>query len=361
MRGNADDIRLCVYRSEEDAAGIALTNFVSYECVADLFTASDAFSFAAMESAAIDAGMMVKLFVNGVCELSGIIDRVENSYSKSGRSSIVSGRDMGGLLCDHCCATYGDILGGKTLRQIATMLLSDVPFARRCPVVFQDGCERLDKAYAFKKINPGDTVFDVLKRCATGRGLLFYVAPDGTFVFGKPVTTGTPQFSLVCRHDYPYANNVETGKITYDISEAFSQVTVLGQVQGETEYGLPDMINISVTERQAPTRPPLVPYYKPSIVSINNDDLAPRREAKRIVEQSRAKALAMEYVVTGHAQNGRNWAINTMAHVDDDNFVIGNRRVSGDFLIYSRVFTRDRTAGTTTKVVLGYPGVLIND
>jgi prophage tail gpP-like protein len=338
-------------------------DFIAYTVDSDLFLAADAWSFDHYKvDQGFAAGQKVQLFVNGHPELTGIVDRVEMSYDKKGKKLVVSGRDMMGLVCDHHCEHFSKdkILDGKTILQVAQMLLADVPLIdRHIKIVGFDGATgRFDAKYTYEKIDLGETVFDVIRRFADGRGLLFWCEPDGTFTLGKPKDKGAAIFSLRCKKDAPEQNNVLSATIASDISQSYSSVTVSGQCQGLDEWDLPTTVNVKATK--ALSVPDEFPFYKPLVHKVNKDTTSAKREASRLLEQSKARMLSFEYVVKGHSQNGKNWTANEICHIEDDNFTLNGHALSGDFLIYGRTFSRDKSK-TTTTLKLGLPGVILSE
>ena len=212
--------------------------------------------------------------------------------------------------------------------------------------------------------------FRFLRRFADGWGLLFYSEVDGTFRFGKPKAKGPALYYLYCRKSDPSRNNILSGTVATNIGESYSSVTVIGQVQGEqtvgfvqsgaTEIPITQEIPTNVKATKALSVPDEFPFYKPLVHWLNKDTTSAAREASRLLEQSKAKMLSLEYTVPFHSQNRQNWQINEMCHVEDENIYVKGKYLSGDFLIYSRTFVRDKTQ-SITKLKLGLPGVILHD
>jgi len=90
----------------------AIKNWLSYTIEADIYTADDAFSLElAHPETDVTAGKRCELYVNGTLELTGIIDRVNKSYDKSGQKLRVEGRDLMGLLVDSYCEEFFTLQG----------------------------------------------------------------------------------------------------------------------------------------------------------------------------------------------------------------------------------------------------------
>lgn len=349
--------------------GKRVENFESYSIEADLYTADDAFSLELVNpETQVSAGNRCELTVNDTLELTGIIDRVTKGYDKSGVRLRVEGRDLMGLLVD----TYAEdfvTVQGKTVKDLAELLIGKtfrhpaLPFMSRGSIIYQEnivgklkGKKRtadqpstafLDTPQKLSQIEPGMTVFEVLRTYAMSRGLMFYAMPDGTFVFGRPRTGGGATYQLTCRRD-GYGNNVLAGERVDDISKRYSKVTVITQRQGQDADGMTaGTVNIKATKEDT-----TFPFYKPFVTRLNNDSQSPALHARLLLEKQRHDGFSLSYRVPGHSQDGTNWRINEICQVKDE--ILG---VSDSYLIYGRTFERSK-AGTFTRLRLGPPGVI---
>jgi len=328
--------------------GNRIENFESYSIEADLYTADDAFSLELSNpGVTIKAGARCELYVNDKRALTGIVDMVDRGGDKSGTHLKLEGRDLMGLLVDSYCEEFLD-LQGISLKALAERLLKKVPFINRKAVQYQDGAlKKVDTAQNFTKIEPGQTVFDVLKTYAMSRGLMFFSLEDGAFVFGKPRTGGAPLYRLIRRKSDPRENNVESGNLVENIARRYSKYVITGQQQG-TDSISPEGINTPPTTVTDPT----FPFYKPYYETDQNDGQSPLKHARMRMEQNRFEGFQLQYTVPFHSQNGENWRINEICHVTDEDL-----EIDGDYLIYSRTFKLDKS-GSYTELKLSYPGVV---
>ena len=345
-------------------AGHRIEKFKAYEIEADLYTADDAFSLeVAKPEITIKRGMRCELYVNGILELTGIIDKTTRRGDKSGLTVKLDGRDLIGLVVDSYCEEFVTV-EGKKLKDLAEMLLKDVPFINRKNITYQEnivgklkGKKRtvdepllgyMDTPQKISQIEPGMTKFEVLKNYAASRGMMFFAMPDGTFVFGRPKAKGEPVFTLT-RLKSGVGNNIKDGEEIDDISKRYSKITVIGQQQGQDDFAL-DATKINTKSVQ---EDPEVPFYKPYVTRDNNDSQSPALHARFIMETQRHQGYQLHYTVSGHSQNGKNWRINELCRVRDEEFGI-----DGVFLIYGRTMARDRQQGTITRLKLGTPGLV---
>lgn len=344
------------------AAGRRLEKFLRYRIEADLFCADNYFSLELADPGfAIDPGMRCELQVNGTLALTGIIDRVTDGDDKRGSTLSVEGRDLMGLLVDSYVEEFPD-KENTTLKELAEQLLATVPFINRKAICFQAGLagaaanktkDSADAALAAlgvgqknSHVEPGRTIFEVLKAAAMSRGATFFGLPDGTFVFGRPKASGQPVFTIVHRRDGAGNNTFKTTRVR-DISRRYSKISVIGQQQGDDLLAA-DQINVqaTVSDEEAP-------FYKPYVAVLNDDDKSPQEHARMLLEMQRAESFQLVYSIPGHSQNGRNWTVNELCRVRDQ-----KRGIDGSYLIVSRAFELSKQDGRFTEIRLSYPGVI---
>lgn len=344
--------------------GQRIERFLEYTIESDIYTADDAFSLElANPEVEIRRGQKCELYVNDQLELTGIIDKVSRKYGKAGLTLRVEGRDLMGLLVDSYCEQFVTVQGMK-LSALAEMLLKTVPFINRKKIIYQEnivgklkGKKKatdqpligyLDTPQKLSQIEPGMTVFEVLRNYAASRGLMFFLLPDGTFVFGRPKAKGEPAYNLVCTLAGE-GNNVLEGEEIDDISKRYSKITVIGQQQGQEGFGM----DATQIHTKASAEDKEFPFYKPFVAKDNNDSQGPALHARFLREQQRHQGYQLHYRVQGHGQNSNNWQINELCQVHDE--VLG---IDGVFLIYGRTMERSRQSGTTTSLKLGPPGLV---
>lgn len=340
--------------------GIKVEHFLSYQISSDLYTPADGFRLeVANPETEIKKGLVCEIYINDQRELTGIVDKVNRKVNKSGVSLSVEGRDLMGLLVDSYCESWKTITGYK-LKDLADMLLANVPLINRKEVVYQDNIAGKEKksgssgllagsetAQKISQIEPGMTIFDVLKNYSLSRGMLFYCEPDGKLVFGRPMAKGASEYTLTLLKS-GIGNNVIESELIEDISKRYSKVIVVGQQQGSQSTTTAAGINSSssVTDDD-------FPFYKPFVTQDNNDNVSPQERARLIMEKQRREGKQMIYKVGRHSQNGQNWRINKFCHIKDE-----KQKIDGDYLIYGRTFELSKQDGPTTTLKLGLPGLI---
>ncbi len=352
--------------------GKKIEHFERYSIEGHLYTADHAWSMElANPVGGINPGQLVEVWINGLRELAGIADCVGLYYVKKGRVLRIEGRDLMGYLVDSCCTAF-PTLKGMTLKALAQTLLEQVPkqFRTVMNVTYQEnmvGRLKLKKGkkgsiqnadeqnpQAYSQIEPGMTIFEVLREYAHSRGLLFWCDTDGSFTFGRPRAAGGPKYNIVTRISRAaqglrdgQGNNAIAGELIQNISRRYSECIITGQQQGT------DSLTAAEINTMATKRDETFPFYKPLVRRNNNDASSPALEARMELEKRKAEGFALRYTVAGHSQNGTNWRINEMTRVTDE--VLG---INGSYLIYGRTFIFDRDYGPQTELVLGYPGII---
>ena len=326
--------------------GKRIEHFKSFSISSDLYSAANSFDLDLSQTdLAVNEGDRCQLFVNDSLELSGIIDRVERQYEKRNFSLTIHGRDFMGLLVDSAVEEYID-LGNITLKTLATKLMAKVPFVNIKAIKYGNGLQPADTEDEVMKANPGDSIFDVLKRFAAARDLLFYCLPNGQFVFERPKKSGKPIYHIRISKD-GIGNNAKKGTFAKDISRRSSKVIVIGQQDGGNGSDGDDF-NIDGVRTDK-----TFPFHKPHVFVLDHSAGSATHFAKLIMEKERADGFELSYEVQGFTQGGRNFAINQFCEVYDEAFDLNDV-----YLIYSRTFSRDKQGGSYSSLRLGPAGLL---
>ena len=316
-----------------------VTRFEEFRTDADIFHAAGSFSGKFTDTVqGLAPGLPVKLFINGVLEFTGLIDSVERSLDKAGLITTVKARDLMGLLVDSAVEVFADIPAGESLSTLAARLLATVPIISRKAIVVQGG----NPVPAAIKVEPGSSIFEVLKSAARARGLLFFGLPDGTFVFGMPLSAGTPQFTISAIKGV--SSNYLEGSSSNDISRRYSKVVVMGIEENK---------HVAATVFD-PTFP--AGLYKPIVVHSQGDEktLSASAYGQATIQDSILSGFSLSYKVSGFtATGGQNYRINTMCAVNDNAL-----QVKGRFLVFGRTFMLNKDDGAYTDLKLSKPGAI---
>ncbi len=350
---------------------IKIEHFLKYSISTDLYTPADAFHLElANPETVIKAGKQCTLYINGNLELTGVIDKGTRKINKTGESLAVEGRDNMGWLVDAYCEPPFKTVTGMTLKALAQLLLAKAPFIDLKTIVYQENVvgkykgkkklgkssksagylSALDTPQKIGQIEPGQTVFEVLKNYALSRGMLFYCQGDGILVFGRPLAKGAPEYTLTLLKSGA-GNNVIEAEVIEDISKRYSKYRIVGQQQGSQGYL--EAVKINTNNDSTPAIDAEFPFYKPFVAMDNNDNVSPTMRARILMEKHRREGTQLIYTVGRHSQNGQNWMMNKFCHIKDE-----KQGLDGDYLIYGRTFEMDKQTGPITKVKLGKPGLV---
>lgn len=337
-----DSIRMLVGREVVDC-------WRSYTIDADIYQAAGAFTFELDPTRIVRArrGDRCELYVNSVRVLTGVIDSVTTGYTKSGRRRIIQGRDLIGQAVDCYCEQWMT-LKGKTLVQVAEMLLADVPHLSTSNVIYGSEAYALQSSKSYTQIEPGQTVFDVLAQMAHSRGLMFYALADGTLVFDRPKMRHMPKYRVLVRHGMNLTDILDA-QLVEDCSRHYAKIVVVGQQQDAGSGTSASSVNVTATQTDS-----TAPLSKTMVAVHNGDSESPAALARKLVEQQQAAARRIDYTVAGHTQFGVPWQIDEMVFVWDDQLgVLGEV-----LLVTTRSMELTRSRGAITRVRLGPPGVI---
>jgi prophage tail gpP-like protein len=319
--------------------GCRADKFTGYSIEHDLYQPEGSFSFSADTKYDINAGDTCEIVINGKLEMTGIIDTVKRGLSRGGPSIEISGRSFASVLCDSCIT---DFSGGvpTTLPKLAERLVRGLPFIGRKDFVYNNGSAAGKVKQTSVQLSPGDTAFEILKKAANSEGYLFWVSPDGRFVFDRPAKTGSAEYKI---EGTAACVNYLEGSVTRTIEDRHSDIIVMGECQDDS-----DCKYVKTKLHCAG-----FPFKRPIVISWNENEGPAKKTADLRLVTEQAQAIKLEYTMPGHSQNGKNWAINKFCKVDDD-----YNGANGVYLISRRSFTLSREEGRRTVVAL-QPGGLV--
>jgi len=294
------------------------------EIVSDLYSPEGSWSVpVAPGTVPVKGGELVRVRIADRVELVGTVGKQTESYDAKSHSVRLTGSTLAGLLKTSYITSFK--APPKTLVLADEIYTKSIPYLNRFEAVFHDEA-KVANTHAHAS-DVGDTSFALLSEYARNRGLVFWIKPDGTRVYGKVVTDGEPSFRLDGR-------NIMHGQRTQDWDQLHSSVTLVSD--GEEGHK-----KVTATNDLAPIERPLVAAF-----NGHSSDL--QKQAKEYIRQEKMRAFSLEYVVTGFSQSGKPWAVNTLCSVDDA--VIG---LKGTYVVVRTVKRWNRTDGSTTTLTLG--------
>jgi len=276
----------------------------------------------------IAAGEAVHIHVGTHSILTGYVDKVSPSFSRTTKSIVVQGRSKTGDLVD-CSVEGPSEYQGLTVKEMADKVCK--PFGISVSLIGDVGA-------AFPKITlqQGETVFALLDRLCRERKLLMYPTYEGNLVISSLGTS-------VAASEIRQGVNILGGSGTHDNSNRFSKYLVKGQNMGflgdkEQAVGaLGEATDSGITR------------YRPLILLAENNasDQSSQDRASYEAGLRAGKALTAQVSVQGWFQsNGKPWEINQLVFVDSG--FLGLRRK----MLIQKVQFNKSGAGTLTEISL---------
>ena len=210
------------------------------------------------------------------------------------------------------------------------------------------------KAIVFPRVKaaPGESIMEVLERASRKVGMMIWQAADGTGIIARPNYAQAPLYRLQLHPstlDTASANNVKswshalTGRDTYyEYRLSCTSANTSNAYAANSHHEIVQYDDTVALERR-------------KITGGSGQNRAQAKiEFERDIQQRRFESVVLNYVVQGHAQDGRLWQVDTLVAVDDR---INN--ISGDWYLTKRRFVGSRGGGQTTELTLHQKGVLL--
>jgi len=327
-----------------------VNDYVSYSVDSNIYQAANGASIVLTgSSAVVERGDVCEVRIADQLALAGVVDRVRKGYSREGRSCIIEVVDYLGILVNSSCREF-KTLRNKTLLNVADELLRGLPHIGRVTIEYSGAARRRESAQAYRQIEPGQTVFDVLREMAIARGQAFYLRYDRTrpvLTFRVPRGRGDTVFSLTMV-DGQNQSGIVDAEIVRSALNQHRTVTVVGQQQDSGDSSDPATVNVvaSATDSEAPLDIHRVLIY-------DGDSAGPAAMASMAIEQARAAANELRYTVFNHTQGGELFRTDELVAVWDEAL-----EVYGTWLIYGCTLSGSKRGGQRTTLRLGPPGLV---
>ncbi|WP_304169935.1 phage tail protein, partial [Lonsdalea britannica] len=311
----------------------------------------------------------VQLKIGADVVMSGRLDRVRRSVSRSGITLSLSGRDDAAILVD-CAAPV------MTSRQIS---LEEVVSKVVRPLGITNIQIHAESSILNDKISaePGERAWDLLLRVCAARGLWPWFSPDGTLIIGGPDYTAAPVATLVLRRNGS-GNNLLSLDEESSIERSFSTMTVLAQghahaaassstaIVDVTDANSSDSVAMSTGTAEtglhgltATVTDPTVTVYRPQILRVSDADNQEQVNfrARKTMSDARLAGYSLMATVAGHrTSDDVLWTPGQRIHV-----VSEPHSIDAIFFLMGREFNGGRPGGTTTTLRLKEDGIWIPD
>jgi prophage tail gpP-like protein len=325
----------------------------SYEIDSDLLIPADEFHMTLGAAGAlpleVSPGAPAVVLIGGEKVMTGRVDEVEHSVSKTSHCFTITGRDKAADLVDCSAPVFTAKMVG--LKQLASKIVGT--FGLGTPRINADGTLTREKI----NIEPGDSAWDALSHAAEANGLWPWFEPDGTLVIGGP-DYSTPEVAMLIVRKDGRGNNVESISVQQSMHGRYSHAFVLGQTHGtDLDQGK----NALFGGRQDKQ----VTWYRPKVLVDHEADSVAvcRNRANKFLMDGRLNGLTIAVTVKGHRivapgqpSDGMLWKPGQRMHVKSE-----PHGIDGTFFLVGRKFTRSRMDGTRTVLRLKEDGVWVLD
>lgn len=328
--------------------GKAHNSWKSYDIDSDFLIPADAFKFdlgVPSNSTVLPdfSGAEVKVRINGELVMTGIVDTIQHTISKTNRTYSLNGRDRASILVD-CSAPITNVKGLTVLDAVKKIV---EPLGIKKVELRAENNPTLDKV----DIDVGETAWNAAMRCVNSAGLHLWFEPNGVLIVGGADYSTPPVATLCCMKDGK-RNNFEQADLTFDVSNRFSEVTFLAQSHGKQGQDNKNDLKWVYNDPEMTT-------YKPKTVVVSDvDNLeALQKWAKKYIADSVLEGFTLTIVVPDHKmQDGTLWQPGQRVHVICEEY-----EIDAIFFLMGRRFTLSRNGGTQTELRFKQDGIWTPD
>lgn len=328
--------------------GKSHNNWKSYDIDSDFLIPADAFAFdigVPSDSTVLPdySGAEVKVRINDMLVMTGIVDTVQHGISKTNRTYRLNGRDKASVLVD-CSAPITNVKGLTVLDAVKKIV---EPLGIKQVQLKAEKNPLLDKV----DIDVGETAWNAAMRCANSAGLHLWFEPNGVLIVGGADYSTPPVATLCCMKDGSQ-NNFEQADLSFDVSNRFSEITFLAQSHGKQGQDNKNDLKWVYKDSEMTT-------YKPKTVVVSDvDNLeALQKWAKKYIADSILEGFTLTIIVPDHKmQDGTLWQPGQRVHVICEEYDI-----DAIFFLMGRRFMLSRQGGTQTELRFKQDGIWTPD
>nr|WP_288668867.1 phage tail protein [uncultured Haemophilus sp.] len=328
--------------------GKSHNSWKNYDIDSDFLIPADAFAFdigVPSDSTILPdySGAEVKVRINDTLVMTGIVDTVQHSISKTNRTYRLNGRDKASVLVD-CSAPITNV---KRLTVLDAVKKIVEPLGIKQVQLKAENNPLLDKV----DIDVGETAWNAAMRCANSAGLHLWFEPNGVLIVGGADYSTPPVATLCCMKDGSQ-NNFEQADLSFDVSNRFSEITFLAQSHGKQGQDNKNDLKWVYKDSEMTT-------YKPKTVVVSDvDNLeALQKWAKKYIADSILEGFTLTIIVPDHKmQDGTLWQPGQRVHVICEEYDI-----DAIFFLMGRRFMLSRQGGTQTELRFKQDGIWTPD
>ena len=328
--------------------GKSHNSWKNYDIDSDFLIPADAFAFdigVPSDSTVLPdySGAEVKVRINDMLVMTGIVDTVQHGISKTNRTYRLNGRDRASVLVD-CSAPITNVKGLTVLDAVKKIV---EPLGVKQVQLKAENNPLLDKV----DIDVGETAWNAAMRCANSAGLHLWFEPNGVLIVGGADYSTPPVATLCCMKDGSQ-NNFEQADLSFDVSNRFSEITFLAQSHGKQGQDNKNDLKWVYKDSEMTT-------YKPKTVVVSDvDNLESLQKwAKKYIADSILEGFTLTIIVPDHKmQDGTLWQPGQRVHVICEEYDI-----DAIFFLMGRRFMLSRQGGTQTELRFKQDGIWTPD
>lgn len=292
----------------------------------------------------IDVGNECTLVADGEILVTGYVDDVARSLDSRSHEASISGRDKTCDLVDCSAVHKQGMFKNRDLADIALALLE--PFKIGLVVNADHG-----EPFRRTKIEPGESVFELLDRLARMRGVLLTTDGAGNLVvtragLGLSATEASTKLTRLGT-SLNLGQNISTIRTERSQRDRYSKYIVKSQIPGDdnTDAGYnPKLLGVADNETVSRYRPLVMVSEHPG----NAFELSRRAQWERGVREGRSTRITVS--VAGWRHDDGFWTPNRIVRLEARQLGIEG----ADMLIVSVAHTLDES-GTRTEMSLTWP------
>lgn len=284
----------------------------------------------------IKSGCLIKILHQGNIVLSGILDRIVQTVSRTGRTLNLSGRDFIGQLID-CSVPI------KNSRQLTlSTLIQEYVLIDFADLI--DSVRVQDDAWLKNKVTvePSESLYDAIVKAAQVTGqFVWFDANSNELRIGDPFKF-TEQIQSLELMLSGGNNNILEARYEEDVSNVFNEIKILSQ----------DDIGRSISAITTANTP--YKFKRRKILSISDIETQSEAQAaiNKIQHDNDLEAYTLIVTVANWEVNGNLWATGWQVNLKSDVL----NRANASWVIMGRTFKLNRRNGKTTELRLKRKG-----
>lgn len=287
--------------------------------------------------AQVRGGAPAKIYYGNELVLTGIVDQISESASRSGRTISLSGRDLAGQLIDCSVPVFTgqdisleELLGRFVLNGNLGSIIHNV--------IVNDSSWLNNKV----AIEPGESLWDAIAKAAAVTGQFTWLESNGTIKIGDPFAdayvVATP---LLLMYDGAN-NNVLSLEYSEDVTGVFSDISLISQDDDATPLEAQNTVK--------------TPYSFKRLKIISLSDIKTQAEAQaalnKIKQDNDLEAYNLNATIAGWTVEDKVWQAGFEVTVQTDVLP----RANAKWVVMGRTLNLSRSSGKTTTLKLKRKG-----